>query len=217
MDQDRVKAGIAEHNLQPASRRRICPKNRVDLLFNALPHLSPPLSPIAIDSPLMPGANSRSQASSCILFYVRFSLTLLAFLGLVACSSPPPPTKAVAADPNGPGPAAAIAKHPLAKYLEFAGFRLSEASPNKLKIMYVAINHSEADLGELVAKIKIVTSNAKPEDPPIAEFEAKIPALGPHEVKNLEASAPTKLRLYELPDWQFLRAQFEITSPPPQE
>jgi hypothetical protein len=119
------------------------------------------------------------------------------------------------ADPNGPGPATATAKHPLAKYIEFAGFRLSETQPKKLKIQYVAINHSEADLSDLEVKIKLVTSNAKPEDPPVVQFEAKIPPLGPHEVKNLEAMADTTLRLYELPDWQFLRAQFEITAPAP--
>jgi hypothetical protein len=29
------------------------------------------------------------------------------------------------------------------------------------------------------------------------------------------ASAETKMRLYELPDWQFLRADFDIVSPTP--
>ncbi len=121
----------------------------------------------------------------------------------------------VLADPNGPGPATTTAKHPLAKYIEFAGFRLAEGGAGKLKVQFAAINHSEADLGELVVKIKLVTVNAKPEDPPVAEFETKIPSLGPLEVRNLEATAPTKLRVYELPDWQFLRAQFDITSPAP--
>jgi hypothetical protein len=121
----------------------------------------------------------------------------------------------VLADPNGPGPATTISKNPLAKYIEIAGFRLAEAGPGKLKIRFAAINHSEADLGELEVKVKLVTFNAKPEDPPVTEFEAKIPSLGPLEVKSLEATTPTKLRVYELPDWQFLRAQFDITSPAP--
>jgi hypothetical protein len=155
-------------------------------------------------------------AESYYSVVVRPLLISLALLALAGCSSTPTQTKApLVADPNGPGPATAAAKHPLAKYIEFAGFRLSEAQPKKLKIQYVAINHSEADLSELAVKIKIVTSNAKPEDEPVVEFEAKVPPLGPHEIKNLEASADTKLRLYELPDWQFLRAQFEITSPAP--
>ena len=77
------------------------------------------------------------------------------------------------------------------------------------------VNHSEADIGDLSVKVKLVTTAAKPEDPPVAEFEAKVPALGPLEVKDVSGTATTKLRIYELPDWQFLRAQFEITSPAP--
>ena len=56
---------------------------------------------------------------------------------------------------------------------------------------------------------------AKPEDPPITQFEAKIPALGPQEIKDVSATASTKLRIYEMPDWQFIRAEAEITSPAP--
>jgi hypothetical protein len=149
---------------------------------------------------------------------LRFSppLAALGFLALAACTTPAPAPKALVADPNGPGPALTTSKHPLAKYIEFSGFRLTEAGPGKLKVQFAAINHSEADLGELAVKVKLITSNAKPDDPPVAEFETKIPSLGPLEVRNIEASAPTKLRVYELPDWQFLRAQFDITSPPPQ-
>ena len=142
---------------------------------------------------------------------------LLAAVGLVSlagCTSPPPAPKLVI-DPNGPGPAVSTSKHPLAKYIEFSGFRLTEGGKGNLKVQFAAINHSEADLGELVVKIKLVVMNAKPDDPPVAEFETKIPSLGPLEVRNMTASAPTKLRVYELPDWQFLRAQFEIISPAP--
>jgi hypothetical protein len=49
----------------------------------------------------------------------------------------------------------------------------------------------------------------------VTEFEAKIPTLAPLEVKDVTAQANTTLRIYELPDWQFLRADFDITSPAP--
>ena len=109
----------------------------------------------------------------------------------------------------------AIGKHPLNKYVEVLGFRMSEQGAGKLKITFAVINHSEADIGDLGLKIKLITSASKPEDPPIAEFDTKIPSLGPQENKDVTVTVPTKLRLYELPDWQFLRAQFEITSPAP--
>ncbi len=133
---------------------------------------------------------------------------------LAACSSPAPaPKQAKTPDAFGPGPATASGKNPLDKYLELAGFRLSESSAGKLKVKFAAINHSNADLGDLTVKIRLVPSTFKPGDEPISEFEAKIPSLGPEEIKNVTANATTKLRLYELPDWQFLRADFDIISP----
>ena len=44
---------------------------------------------------------------------------------------------------------------------------------------------------------------------------AKVPSLGPLEIKDISAKVTTKLRIYELPDWQFMRADFDITSPAP--
>ena len=82
-----------------------------------------------------------------------------------------------------------------------------------MKVKFTAVNHSDAELPDMTVKVRLFTNLSKPGDPPITEFEAKIPSLGPEEVKDLDASAMTKLRLYELPDWQFLRADFDITAP----
>lgn len=140
----------------------------------------------------------------------------LVLLLAAGCSTPAPETKQVKqAPPFGPGPATATNKHPLAKYIELSGFRVSESGAGKLKIKFVAINHSLADLGELVVKVRLMTTASKPGDPPITEFETKVPALGPEEVQDVTASATTSLRVYEFPDWQFLRADFDITSPAP--
>ena len=145
---------------------------------------------------------------------MRPVLPIAALLSLAACSSPPPQTKpAAAASPYGPGPATTSSKNPLAKYIELAGFRLAEEPGGKLKITFVAINHSDADLQELGIHVRLMASSAKPGDPPIAEFDAKVPPLGPQEIHEASAVAPTKLRVYEMPDWQFIRADFDITSP----
>ena len=106
-------------------------------------------------------------------------------------------------------------KHPLAKYIELAGFRMAESGAGKLKVTFGVVNHSDADIGDLGLKVTLTTSAAKPGDAPIAEFDVKVPDLGPQENKDVSTVVPTKLRIYELPDWQFLRAKFEITSPPP--
>jgi hypothetical protein len=134
---------------------------------------------------------------------------------LAGCSSPAPQPSAKQATPEITGPATTTSKHPLAKYIELAGFRLAEAKPGQLEVKFVAINHSEADLGDLELTIRLRTTAAKPEDPPVAEFQAKVASLGPLEIRDITGKVNTKMRIYELPDWQFLHAEFDITSPAP--
>jgi hypothetical protein len=103
--------------------------------------------------------------------------------------------------------------HPLSKNLELGGFRISEPKPGTLRIKFNVVNHSLADLGDLEMNVSLAQAGAKQEDPPICVLKVKIPSLGPEESKAVEATTTTKLRVYELPDWQFIRAFFEITSP----
>ena len=137
-------------------------------------------------------------------------------LALAGCSLAPDTKQAKqTAPPVVPGEAVAVGKHPLNKYIELVGFRMAEQGQGKLKVTFGVVNHSEADIGDLGLKVRIVTTAAKPGDPPVSEFETKVSSLGPQENKDVTVTVPTKLRIYELPDWQFLRAQFEITSPAP--
>jgi hypothetical protein len=142
-------------------------------------------------------------------------ITLL--LALAACSSSPEPDakQTKKTTPMEPTSAVPTKKHPLAKYVELVGFRLTEAGGGKLRVKFVVVNHSEADIGDLGVRVRLTTSSAKPDDAPIAVFDVKVPALGPEEIQDVVATSPSKLRVYELPDWQFLKAEFEITSPQP--
>jgi len=136
---------------------------------------------------------------------------------LVGCSSgsgPDANSKKQASAPMAVA-SAIVGKNPLGKYLEIAGFRVTEGGAGKLTVKFAVINHSDADIGDLAMKVTLTTTAAKPEDPPIATFDAKVPSLGPQESKDATGTATTKLRVYELPDWQFLKAQAEITSPAP--
>ncbi len=145
---------------------------------------------------------------------LQFAASLALALTLAGCSSTPE-TKQTKAPSGAPpaGDAVATNQHPLAKYIEVAGFRVTESGAGKLKITFAVINHSESDIGDLGLKFKLITSAAKPDDPPISEFDAKIASLGPLENKDVSVTVPTKMRVYELPDWQFLRGRYEITSP----
>ena len=104
--------------------------------------------------------------------------------------------------------------HPLAKFIEIAGMRVTEDLKQKAQIKFLVVNHSGAELGDLTLAITLKPSTAKPEDKPVAVFTVKVASLRPYEARELETSVKSELRAYELPDWQFLRAEFEITAPP---
>lgn len=102
--------------------------------------------------------------------------------------------------------------NPIAKYIELVGFRINETSPGHLEVRFGVVNHSEADLGNVKITVNLTTTAAKPGEPPLITFPAVV-KLGPSELKDVTVDVPTKLRVYELPDWQFLKADFEITEP----
>jgi len=148
---------------------------------------------------------------------VRPTLAIILLSGILTlggCSSPAPQVISKQTI-EITGPATTISKHPYAKYIELAGFRLAESKPGQLEVKFVAVNHSEAELGDMELTVRLRTTAAKPDDQPVAEFQAKVPALGPLEIHDESAKVNTKMRIYELPDWQFLRADFDITSPAP--
>ena len=192
VEEDRMETGVTQDDFDNALRRRVSPENGFDLFTDCVEH----------SCPYYPGK----------VRGVLFAVILV----LAGCSSAPEASKAGPKASSEPTTiATSLTKHPLAKYLELGGFRMTESAQGKLKIVFTAINHSQADLGKLKVRIRLVGSAAKPEDPPVAEFESDIDGLGPMVSHDFTAEAPTKLRIYELPDWQFLRAQFEILQPTP--
>ena len=157
-----------------------------------------------------------TRYSDIVRWQISFSLLPLMFL--IGCSSSQEVAKPVAkgevellseslSPQNGK-------MNPLAKNLELGGFRISEPKPGSIRIKFNVVNHSLADLGDLEMNVSLAQAGSKPEDPPLCVLKVKVPSLGPEESKAVEATTQTKLRVYELPDWQFIRAFFEITVPP---
>lgn len=107
-------------------------------------------------------------------------------------------------------PSAQTSAHPFAKYLEVTGIRLLENREKKLVTRFVVVNHAPADLSGFRLRITLEAANAQPGDAMIAVVDAApgtVPAYG---IKEMEAPVVTHLKVYELPDWQFLRARAEI-------
>jgi hypothetical protein len=134
---------------------------------------------------------------------------------LVGCSSSSSPDKqAKAAAPSIPPHFTATnTSNPIAKYIELVGLRVREKSPGHLVVQFGVANHSEADVGDVKMQVNLSTTAAKAGDPPLITFPAQVSRLGPSELKDVSVEVPIKLRVYELPDWQFLKADFEIIEP----
>ena len=142
-----------------------------------------------------------------------FAGVVLLSLTLAGCSSQSAPKTGTPTPQMQPPQRVAPSSNPVAKYIELAGFRITEKSPGKLEVKFAVINHSDADIGNIAMTVNLRATTSKPGDPPLATFNARVEGLGPEDLKEVTAEVPTKLRVYELPDWQFLTSDFQITEP----
>lgn len=101
-------------------------------------------------------------------------------------------------------------QHPLAKHLEVGGLRIVPAGDSTLRVQYVVVNHSAADLPDL--RMEVTLRSAKGE--PVIEFASDVPSVGPYESKELTSTVRSALKPYEVPDWQMLRADFRLLNEP---
>jgi hypothetical protein len=171
---------------------------------------SPPRPAAAASPPRLPGW------ALTILFALGFAVLLgggyLAYRGLTqknaVSRSAAPPVDGPRLPSN-----AEIKAHPIAGYIEVTGLRLTEDAKQKAFVQFLVVNHSAAEITGLAANVNLIAVTAKGEKEPVGAFSFKIPSLGPYESKELKGSVTTKLRVYELPDWQFLRAESQITAP----
>src|SRR5690242_18918762 len=120
------------------------------------------------------------------------------------------------------GPPTAAAKAPastsakasaLQKYVEVVGLRLTEEANKKPQVRFVVVNHSGAEIADLAANVNLWARTAKSDEEAVGTFTFKIASLGPYETKEMSSPLSTKLRVYELPDWQNLVPEVQITSP----
>ena len=121
---------------------------------------------------------------------------------------------AQAANATLPAPAKAQAKqNPLQKYVEVSGIRFVETPSQETEARFVVINHSDADITDLAGTVNIWGRTAKSEEEAAGTFDFKMASLKPNESKEGVAPLRTKLKVYELPDWQNVSTEVQITSP----
>ena len=151
-----------------------------------------------------------------IVFALAFGgLVAGAYYGVQFVKREPASAPSGAARMETPPAAAAtgVKVNPLMKQLEVAGLRLAQNKDQKTEVRFIVINHSGAEIQDLAATINLQARTRKQGEEPVGSFAFKVPLLAPYESKEVTALVDTKLKVYELPDWQNLDQQLQITSP----
>jgi hypothetical protein len=103
--------------------------------------------------------------------------------------------------------------NPYQKYVEVTGVRLFQDPKKHVAARFLVVNHSESELADLNATVEIRGRTAKEGEEPVGGFAFKVPSLGPNDSKEVIAPVDTKLKVYELPDWQNIDARVRVTGP----
>ena len=121
----------------------------------------------------------------------------------------------------GPVPSAAVESpaakpgaktNPVQKYIEVTGVRFTQDKKKKTMARFVVVNHSEAEISGLACNVTIWGRTRKSEEDAQGTFSFST-TLGPFESKELSAPINTKLKIYELPDWQNITTDIQVTAP----
>jgi hypothetical protein len=144
-------------------------------------------------------------------------LFAFAFLGLgsgvywlvgAARGSNAKPTAAV----ESPAAKPSAKTSPFQKYIEISGVRFVEDAKKKTEARFVVTNHSNADISGLGGNVTVWGRTRNSEEDAAGTFTFTTD-LKAYESKELTAPLNTKLKIYELPDWQNVSTDVQITAP----
>jgi hypothetical protein len=170
-----------------------------------------PAAPAGPQTAAPPPAPARHRSTAvAVPWWFLIALLAIAFVGVGIgvvswqqqrhARAATPAAAPLEAPPAGP----AVQANPIFRDIELTGLRLTEDAKQKASVQFVLVNHSAADLGEVAGTVHL-KAVAKRDQDPVGTFSFKA-SLGPYESKDMKEPLDTKLRVYELPDWQFLRA-----------
>jgi len=177
----------------------------------AVPALQPDVRPQYLPRP-RPSGNMPTWLMTLVF--------ALAFVGLGAAiywsvgylrsgshaASPPATVESPAAKPG--------VKSPLQKYVEISGIRFTQdpKDKNKILVKFILTNHSDADLTGLAGNVTIWGRTQRSEEDAVGTFSFKT-NVAPEASEEVSAPLTTKLKMYELPDWQNVTTDLQITAP----
>ncbi|HLK65678.1 MAG TPA: hypothetical protein VKU19_19705 [Bryobacteraceae bacterium] len=101
---------------------------------------------------------------------------------------------------------------PYQKFIEITGVRFVEDAKKKPAVMFIIVNHSNAPIEVLAGNVTVWGRTRSSEEEATGTFTFKT-SLKPNESKELTSPLITKLKFYELPDWQNVSTDIQITEP----
>jgi hypothetical protein len=194
----------------------------------AAPPPPPPLAPVPELEPVhsAPGMSSLFGAPPApppqegfagLPVWVLTIICTIGFVGLVAGiywlvgrSHSETPSTSVESPAAKPG----AATNPWQKFIEVSGVRLVEDPKSKGKILakFLVTNHSSGDLQGLAGNVTIWAATRKSDEDAMGTFSF-ITNINAYESKEITTPLSTKLKVYELPDWQNTNNDLQITAP----
>ena len=173
---------------------------------------APALNPVQV-RPYEPPPTVRGGLPTWLLTV----LFAFAFFGLVAgvywivgaargtSTKPTAAVESPAAKPNAK-------TSPYQKYIEISGVRFLSDAKKKTETRFVITNHSNADLLGLGGNVTVWGRTRNSEEDAAGSFTFSTD-LKAFESKEMTAPLNTKLKIYELPDWQNVSTDVQITAP----
>jgi len=121
-------------------------------------------------------------------------------------------SQAAAPAAESPAAKAGTTTSAVQKFVEISGIRFAEDAKKRIMVKFTVTNHSDADLSGLAGNVTVAarTQNAEKAAVGTFSFSADVP---PEASKEVSAPLTTKLKMYELPDWQNVTTDVRITAP----
>ena len=180
------------------------------------PAYYPPAQPQPLPQPLPPVAPRRRFALPVWLMTVVFALAFVGLVGgvywLVQNARGGSQSGKPSANVESPAAKAGAKTNPLQRYIEVTGLRFFQDPKKKTMAKFLVINHSQADFTGLAGNVTIWGRTQKSEEDAEGTFSFTT-NVGPMESKEVSVPVTSKLQIYEMPDWQNMTLDLQITAP----
>jgi hypothetical protein len=99
--------------------------------------------------------------------------------------------------------------YPFAKFIEVTGLRVVIHPNRRSQANYLVVNHSGAELTELDVRVAVRAASSAA---PLFTVSAHVPLLGAYEAKEIRSDLDPQLGAADIPDWDRLRADAQVSS-----